>query len=440
MLTLGLLLALPLLIVCASRMVQSTRSAPAGSHLSAPDDSTKTELARQFGQLPLSFELNEGQTDQRVRFISHGPGYNLFLTATGAVLNLRNPIERPEKFKAPDSAEQPLKTKTYTLQLQMIGANPAAQVAGQDELPGKVNYFVGNDPVNWHVNVPTYRKVRYEEIYPGIDLIYYGNQRDLEFDFAVDPGANPRAIKLRFEGADRMSVEPSGDLMLSIKERKLRLHKPTIYQLTDAGGRREIQGKYVIRGNEVRFSIAGVDARQSLIIDPVISYGTYLGGGRDEFASGIAVDSSGNAYIIGSTESNVDFPTTPGAFQTTGASFGNAFVSKLDPTGSSLVYSTYLSGSMSAAGTAIAVDASGNAYVTGSTTSPDFPVVNPLRGSTNTLKTIDGGAIGRERILIRREPSVHWSWIRKHLQLYMPAPSLAAVSIRVLTVVRRGRH
>jgi photosystem II stability/assembly factor-like uncharacterized protein len=394
-LMLVLLLGLAFLTTFANRFEQSASSTPSvsESNLSEADEPSRTEIARRYGELPLSFEANEGQSDQRVKFLSRGPGYKLFLTATGAVLGLRNPSEREKDVEAPGSIAQPRKTKNYTLQLQMIGANPGAQVAGQDEMPGKVNYFLGNDPDKWRLNIPTYRKVRYEEVYPGIDLIFYGNQRDLEFDFAVAPGANPRAIRLRFDGADRMSLDATGDLVLSIGDRRIKLHKPVLYQPSGNGERHEIKGRYVIKVNEVRFEIARFDSDKPLIIDPVISYGTLIGSDRNEYAYGIAVDPSGNAYVTGAADS-AGFPTTPGAFQTTSSNFGNAFVTKIDATGSNLIYSTYLGGSgiNGSTGTAITVDASGNAHVAGYTKSQDFPTVNPLRGGRyNLLTTTDSG-------------------------------------------------
>jgi hypothetical protein len=265
----------------------------------------------------------------------------------------------------------------------MIGANAAPQVEGQDELPGKVNYFIGNDPEKWLRNVPTYRKVYYKNVYPGIDVVYYGNQRELEYDFVVAPGANPKAIKFTVEGADKIRLDKTGNLLLNLKHGEVRLHKPLIYQLTEHGSRREVKGDYAIKGTEIRFRVQRFDSGKPLVIDPVLSYSTYLGGSDSEQAFGIAVDSQGSAYVTGSTDDDLfrgTFPTTPGAFKTTSQG-GSAFVSKLDPTGSTLVYSTYISSN--SVGRSIAVDASGNAYVTGTTTANDFPIVNGLKSSIN---------------------------------------------------------
>ncbi len=221
----------------------------------------------------------------------------------------------------------------------------------------------------------------------------------LEFDFVVAPGGDVRAIKFRVEEADRITLDKTGDLHLAVKQSEMTLHKPVIYQLTDQGDRREVKGEYVIKGKEVRFKTGAFDAQKPLIIDPVLSYSTMIGGGGHEYASGIALDSSGNAYITGYAQFG-SFPTTPGAFQTTGSGSGTAFVTKLDPTGSTLVYSTFLNGSNSSIGNAIAVDSSGSAYVTGTTDSSDFPTVNPIRSSTtNFYKSTDSGGQWNSQVI-----------------------------------------
>ena len=273
----------------------------------------------------------------------------------------------------------------------MIGASSKAHIDGRDELPGKVNYFIGDDRNKWHANIPTFLKVHYQEIYPGVDVVYYGNRTELEYDFVVAPGGNLRAIKFQVEGAERITLDSAGDLQLVVKQSQVTLRKPVIYQLTEQGDRREVKGAYLLKGKEVGFKVQAFDRSKPLIIDPVLSYSTLLGGNGNEQAFGIAVDPSGNAYLTGVSDFG-GFPTTPGAFQTT--SFGGAFVSKLDATGTNLVYSTYLSGTSGNGrtnGTAIAVDASGRAYVSGSTTSSDFPTVNGIRGSYNFLKSSDSG-------------------------------------------------
>jgi len=290
--------------------------------------------------------------------------------------------------------------------MSLAGANPQAKVSGLDELPGKSNYFVGNDPRKWRTNVPTYPKVRYEGVYPGVDLVYYGNQGRLEYDFVIAPGANPSPITLdvgaglvpargRPQGAP-LRVAENGDLVVQAEGGEVRFHKPVVYQpLADSGFRglglgvsnpKSIDGKYVLKGsNQVTFEVASYDRKKPLVIDPVLIYSTYLGGSDFDFGNGIAVDAAGNAYVTGSTCST-DFPTTSGAFQTSLVGFANAFVTKLNAPGSALVYSTYLGGSggfsgyctsqIGDAGFGVAVDGSGNAYITGSTRSSDFPVTS----------------------------------------------------------------
>lgn len=343
----------------------------------APD---KTRIASQFGQLPLSFELNKGQLDDAVKFMSHGAGYDLFLTADETVL-------RVHKLKAqPDNVRE-----GAVLRLKLLGASSSPQATGQDELPGKVNYFIGNDPAKWRRNIPTYRKAYFKDVYPGIDVVYYGQQRELEYDFLVAAGANPKLIRFSVEGADRIRLDKTGKLLLGLKDGDVTLHKPVIYQLDENGSRTEVKGTYVINGNEVRFKLQSFDSSKPLVIDPVLSYSTLLGAGTNDIAFGIAVDSQGSAYITGTTDGTT-FPTTSGAFKSISTRSGS-FVTKLDPTGSSLVYSTYLSGVDGITnGLGIAVDSSGNAHITGTTSASDFPIVNGLKTNSNFFKTTNAGA------------------------------------------------
>jgi hypothetical protein len=312
-------------------------------------------------KLPLAFEKNRGQTGSKVKFLARGQGYTLFLTSGEAVLALHK-----------------ASAKSGVLRMKLLGANPASNVSGVDELPGKTNYFIGNDAKRWHTNVPMYAKVKYKSVYSGIDLIYYGNQRQLEYDFVVAPGADPRRIQLGVRGARKISRSEDGDLVLAMDEGEIRWHKPAVYQ-QKGGAKQEVAAHYVIKGkNRVGFAVADYDLRRPLFIDPVI-YSTYLGGSLEDLGAGIAVDSSGNSYVTGWTQST-DFPTmNPLQPANAGGGYGDAFVAKLNPTGSALVYSTYLGGSGDDAGWGIAVDNLGNAYVTGNTTSTNFPTMNPLQ-------------------------------------------------------------
>jgi hypothetical protein len=341
------------------------------------------ELSKSYGRLPLQFEANQGQTDRQVRFLARGAGYSLYLTAGEAVLVLAKP--NPDaKYDAKTHA------KPTVLRMSLVNAAPAPRVSGLEELPGKANYFIGQDPAKWRTNVPTYAKVHYGEVYPGIDLVYYGNQRQLEYDFVVAPGADPKKIVLGFKGAERLEIDAQGDLVLHAARGDVRLRKPVIYQEID-GTRRDIEGGYVPRGvKQIGFNVAAYDRSRPLVIDPVLAYSTYLGGSGGDSGIRIALDAGGNAYVTGNTMS-IDFPTTPGAFQLTfrgGGIFfgGDAFVTKLDPTGSTLVYSTFLGGSGFDRGYGIVVDADGHAYVTGYTASVDFPT------TVGALQTTSGGS------------------------------------------------
>jgi hypothetical protein len=331
-----------------------------------------------YGKVPLSFEANQGQSDSRVRFLSRGNGYSLFLTSNEAVVVLRQSEADQSRndLRVARTAVGARHRKSAVVRMRLVNANPRPQAAGHDELPGKTHYFIGNDPARWRTNIPTYAKVRYEGVYPGIDLVYYGNQGRLEYDLVVAPRADPGVVALAFEGAREVRIDARGDLVLTVEGGEVRQHKPVVYQEV-AGVKREVVGRYVMKGPcQVGFRVAAYDPSRPLIIDPVLVYSTYLGGSSVEVGHDIAVDGAGRAYIAGVTGST-DFPTTAGAFQTTnggGEQFnGDAFVAKLNASGSGLVYATYLGGSADEQRVDVAIDETGNAYVTGDTTSTDFP-------------------------------------------------------------------
>ena len=347
-------------------------------------------LARGYGKVSLAFETNRGQTDPRVQFLSRGPGYTLFLTSGEAVLKLSASRAKrragPERFGLgkPSREEAPA-----VLRLRLLRANPSPTVTGQEQLPGRSNYFRGNDPRKWRMNVPSYERVCYAGIYPGIDLVYYGNPRRLEHDFVVAPGAEPSAIAFAVRGAERQHIAANGDLVLRVRGGEVRLQRPILYQEVE-GTRREVAGSYRIRRTgEIGFAVGSYDRQRTLVIDPVLSYSTYLGGSDYDLGQAIAADSSGNAYITGSAVS-IDFPAQNPAQATFGGGGADVFVAKLNSSGSALLYSTYLGGSGFESGQGIAVDGSGNAYVTGYTLSTDFPTHNPLQAANGGGGGYDG--------------------------------------------------
>src|SRR5438876_66583 len=347
------------------------------------DTATRARVNATYGRLPLYFEANQGQTDPQVRFLARGGGQTLFLTSTEAVLVLTKADSQAQGPQRPLIIPVAARAgRQAVLRMAFAGASPQPRIAGQRELAGKVNYFLGNDPAKWRPNVPTYAAVRYEGLYPGIDLVYYGNNRQLEYDLVVAPGADPSQIALTFEGADRLEIDATGDLVLHTAVGTIHQRRPIVYQQTN-GIRSEVAGAYVLRGgNDIGFQVAAFDGSRPLIIDPVLAYSTLLGGSGWDAGYDIVVDAGGNAYVTGFAGST-DFPTTLWAFQTAHSPFNprceqlsicfDAFVTKLNPIGSALVYSTYLGGSELEMGNAIAVDAAGSAYVTGYTYSMDFP-------------------------------------------------------------------
>jgi hypothetical protein len=363
------LIALCLGLLIASAFGQA--AAINGPSRSNPAASSRVKV--QLDQLPLRFEANRGQADKRVRFISRGPGYTLFLTSREAVLSLATPAAKqgaPGKRMQPEAAASP-RTPPAVVRLELTGANRHPAITEEDQLPTKTNYFIGNDPTKWRTNIPNYAQVRYRDVYPGIDLIYYGNQHRLEHDFVVAPGADPAQINFALHGVSKLHMV-GGDLVMSAAHGELRLLKPVIYQ-SSGGSRHSVPGGYVLKsGNRVGFKVAEFDRQLPLVIDPVLSYSTYLGGDGDDQGYSIAVDSSGNAYVAGST-SSTNFPTSNAYQSSYGGGVFDAFVTKFSPDGS-LVYSTYLGGSAEDAAHSIFVDSSGNAYVTGTTYSTNFPV------------------------------------------------------------------
>jgi hypothetical protein len=365
--------------------------------------------------------------DEQVKYLARGQGYTLFLTPRAAVLGLRNA-----------GTGKP----TDWLHLVLQGATAAPAITGEKQLPGQSHYFVGKDPAQWRTNIPTFARVRYQQVYPGVDLIYYGRQGRLENDFEVNAGTNPKVISWQVEGAEGIRVDSTGDLVLTVGGSEVRLQQPRAYQL-DGVQQQEVPIRYQVRGRNVSLALGQYNRRQKLVIDPVLTYSTYLGGTGSDIAYGVAVDSTGEAYVTGVTAStnfpttptgyqptylgggdvfvtkfnssgggvlfstylggsgletpaqilldaskdiflvgsttSINFPTTSGAFQQTYGGNQDAFLTELKPDGSALIYSTYIGGTGTDFGTALALDSSGNAFVAGSTQSTDFPTRNPLQ-------------------------------------------------------------
>jgi hypothetical protein len=392
----------------SSQPIASNHTAASAQPAAPLSTVQKENLTSAYGKLPLAFEANQGQTAPEVRYLAHGQGYQLFLTSQEAVLALRQTSTAGRKSVTSGSLRgmrnhrgSSAAAKTPVLRMRFEGANPAAEIAGTKLLPGKTNYFIGNDPKKWHTDVPSFEAVRYQGIYPGVDVLFYGREQRLEYDFVVAPGADPKAIALNITGARKLEIGARGDVQMSVAGGKVALQKPVIYQEVN-GERREIAGNYSIAGDrKIRFTVAAYDRTQPLIIDPILDYSTFVGGTTEDSAFGLALDGAGNAYLAGQTFST-DFPqmnAEPSTPPVDIAAFGTAFVSELNPAGSALLYSTYLGGSGSANGgdlaEAIAVDTASpaNIYVTGQTFSPDFPVsTNANIGVPGPAGTATGGS------------------------------------------------
>jgi hypothetical protein len=377
--------------------------------------SRNATIAQGYGQLPMTFEANQGQTDTRVKFTARGKGYGLYLTAQEAVLTLHTQIRPLPPIKTSNASthyasqgiasrslgtfNQPVQPAnlgglsqqdqayiTEVLRLQLANANLSQKPMGEERLPGIANYIRGSDPAKWHTNIPTYREVRYAAVYPGVDLIYYGNQNRLEYDFVIAPGASAKPVKMHFDGARTLTLADNGDLNIAAAHGAIVFKRPVMYQ-NIAGARKTVEGSFkLLATNSVGFSVGRYNHTEPLIIDPVLMYSTYFGGSSVEFVTSVAAGPGGAAYVSGLTFSE-DFPLTSGAFQainyaTATSSVSTAFISKFNASGTALLYSTYLGGNAIAGtlynqgdyGKSIAVDNSGDAFVAGYTYSKDFPV------------------------------------------------------------------
>jgi uncharacterized repeat protein (TIGR01451 family) len=343
-----------------------TASPTVGSSLGVPGPDSSGRRTRDpraaFVKLPIMFEPNRGQSNPDVKFLARGAGYSLFLDADGAVL--ASPPARNSSH--PNSGAK-------LLRMKLAGANRSAFVTGAEQLPGKSNYFIGGDPAKWHRDIPQFARVRYQNIYPGINLVFYGSQGQLEYDFQVAPGANPARPELEFDSSTKLELE-GGDLVLHGQGDSVRLHAPHVYQRL--GSREQsVEGHFALRAaNRVGFEVGRYDHGRELIIDPVLTYSTYFGGSGSESNASVAVDTAGFIYLTGSTTS-MDLPVTAGVKQSTLNGAQNIFILKLNPQGGSagIVYLTYLGGGRTDTSAGIAVDGGGNAFIAGTTSSTDFP-------------------------------------------------------------------
>lgn len=355
-------------------------------------------LNASFGRLPMRFESNVGQSDARVKFLSRGPGSTLFFTRDEAVLSLQ--ANSAVVLHGPQHGAKDAPAHRAVLRMTLVGANKNSNVAGESVLPGQSNYFIGNDPSKWRTGVPSYARVSYGGVYPGVDEVFYGNNEQFEYDFLVAPGADPARVTMKISGANEITTEPDGSLKLVVDGGAVEMRAPVVYQ-QNAGERKLVGGNYIVtKSKEIRFNVGAYDHSQPLVIDPSLIYSTFLGGSEEDQGLAGVVDSSGDFYATGFTVST-DFPLANALVSTNlGAANGNSnvFISELAAAGNNLVFSTYLGGSGSPInseggnmtgdeGLGIALDASDDVYVAGQTFSTDFPL------TSNAYQTINGGGL-----------------------------------------------
>jgi Beta-propeller repeat len=373
------LVLLVLLVLGAVLLLRRDVKTPHSSNLQA---SSSTQIRASLAHLPISFEPNRGQSDSAAKFVAHGRGYGLYLMPSEAVLML------------PQASQSHL--RQTAVEMQLAGANQQPEMVGADRLPGHSNYFIGNDPSRWLRNIPQYGRVQYREVYPGINLAFYGNQNQLEYDFEVSPGSDVHKIELNFKGPENVSVADNGDLVLGLDGHQLRFEAPHVYQ-KDPSGTQTVAGSFVMRGkNAAGFEVGPYDHSRALVIDPVLAFSTFLGGAGEESCTAITgasagfvphcpsitVDSGGRIYVAGATTSTGTFGgVTPTVIGTMGTS--DVFVSRISlgstggVTTSTLDYVTYIGGASGVQyPTGIGVDSGFNVYVAGTTNSATYPTTS----------------------------------------------------------------
>lgn len=313
-----------------------------------------------LASLPVRFEPNAGQWAPEVRYAARAGGYSVALTSREAVVSL-----------APDDGKP---ARRIGIALEGAAALPDSE--GLEPLPARGSYLLGNRRSEWRTGVPQYGRVRYREVYPGIDVVYYANGRQLEYDFVLQPGADPARIRMRFRGADRVSVTKSGDLLLRAGERSVTQKRPVVFQEDADGTRRPVEARYRVSGNAARIEVADYDRSRPLTIDPVLQYSSLFGGERGDAVTGVSIDAEGFVWVAGYVTSG-DIPARGGEFSGEFKAGSDLFVAKIDPNASgndSLVYFTYIGGNGADVTTGMAMDAEGSVYLTGWTNSTDFPL------------------------------------------------------------------
>jgi uncharacterized repeat protein (TIGR01451 family) len=401
------------------------------------NDATKSRMLNVLAKIPMSFEINRGQTDQRVQFLSRGAGYTLFLTRDAAVLALPVASSNPQAQKqraSSSSAPYPLphvgaqsvgvqnpgaSRSEAVLNMRIVNANPLAHITGVEKQLAQSNYFIGNDPSQWHKNVANYEKVRYAGVYPGVDLIYYGNQKQLEYDFVVSPGADPSLIALAFgvgpDGGKKipLSINRDGDLVATLKGAAVNFHKPIVYQQAGDAAKTSVEGRYLLKADgQVGFELGAYDHSKQLIIDPVLSYSTYLGGSSDDIAYGITYGVRyGQPILVGSTRS-ADFPQEKALYPFGGGTCGtepcrDIFVAKYNPALTELIFSTFIGGDNDDVPSQVTQDVYGDIFLVGYSLSPNFPVRGPV-----FQKTFHGGGVTGDAVVVEVESAgfyLEWS-------------------------------